>query len=193
MFKQGALILSATVALGILPQAVHAAPITIRYIVQDVTVSIQPDKAEVLPGDEVCYTITLANLTPSPVTIGQFAITSNDKQINFFLASDDGEIHPGIIYWPLTSLNAESTRTIKARGRILDSKNGDLIRVSGFLRITSITGSRGGYADVRVISRLPTTGADVRYFRPFPFSDAAASAKSGALASALLTVMTSSR
>ena len=117
-------------------------------------------------GDQVCFTLTVTNTATRALSGIQLNLFSDPSDINFFLTSNGGEIHPGRVFWTVSLMPGQSL-SIKARSQILASAPGHIVRVyfscGGQGLLTSAT-----YADIVIQGRLlPVTGVDLSAIRAF--------------------------
>ncbi len=131
-----------------------------------VALTLVPCRTEAMRGDQVCFTITVTNGTNQTFSNLSLNLISDPLDINFFMTSNGGEIHPGHTFWTI-SLNPGQSLVIKARSQILASTPGKIVRVllgvGGNGLLTQAT-----YADIRILGRLlPVTGVDLSAIRGY--------------------------
>jgi hypothetical protein len=123
------------------------------------------DKQEGQVGDQVGYTLTLTNNTNTDATGLNLTESHDSRDINFFLASGDGQIAPGHITWTLDTLKAYQQKTISIRGQLLSTHTGPDARNTVTLRDSAGNVVSSVYGDVAFIHSLPQTGV-ADYFSP---------------------------
>jgi hypothetical protein len=143
--------------------AVFTTP-TLALAQNDVSLVITPNRTEARKGDQVCFTLPLLNTTAKSLPGLSLNLFSQASDINFFLTSQGGEIHPSYTFWTV-SLSPHQTMLIKARSQILTDSPDHAIRV-----LLSIGGQ--GYtigntaADIHILRRLPAAGVNAKFFQP---------------------------
>lgn len=132
----------------------------------NVTISLVPCRTQANVGDHLCYTLTVYNNSSYPATDVRLVDSFNSADINFFLASDDGQILPSLIEWNFPVLAAGERKVIMIRGQILASHKRSSIRNA--LTVSSYgTGAKTIYADVSLdCCVLPATGVFADFFQP---------------------------
>ncbi len=124
----------------------------------DVMISKSADRFEANPNDEVTYTITLRNDTDEDLRNVRVtdSFQSNLLQI---LDPAGGSSSAGRLEWTV-SVNSGQVRTIVYRARISGfARPGDIVHNSVIAQGGNMDGSKSASSDVRILGRLPQTGA----------------------------------
>jgi uncharacterized repeat protein (TIGR01451 family) len=124
----------------------------------DVLLTKSADRFEANPNDEVTYTITLRNDTDKNLSNVRISDTFPSDMLQI-IDPAGGSVSAGRIEWTL-SVNRNQVRTIVYRGRISGyARAGDMVHNSVIAQGGNMNGSQSASADVRILGRLPQTGA----------------------------------
>ncbi len=124
----------------------------------DVMISKSADRFEANPNDEITYTITLRNDTDEDLRNVRVTDTFQSNMLTI-LDPAGGSLSGGRIEWTV-SVNRNQVRTIVYRARISGYvRAGDIVHNSVIAQGGNMDGSKSASSDVRILGRLPQTGA----------------------------------
>ena len=135
---------------------------TASATMQGISITLTPHVSETYVGDQIVYTVTLRNDSASAVSGLRLRNYSRASEINFFLASDGGEIHPGRITWPTFALQPGQTKTVKMRSQILSAPRSGMIQTVVSVEGGVLTQPIYAYTTVYLPRVMPVTGADLQ-------------------------------
>jgi hypothetical protein len=128
---------------------------------EGISITLLPSAYEAIPGRQIVYTVTITNKTPFALSGLELINYSHSNEINFFLTSDGGEIHPRRITWSGLSLGANETKVIKMRSQILSFSEYPHIKTAVSLEGALLDTPIYAISDVRLLGTLPTTGVEL--------------------------------
>jgi hypothetical protein len=162
----GSVVITSIVGLGLLgihPTGVDAAglqPLRPQYPSPAIYLSASPCRYYAKVGDQICYTITVQNLTDMSLSGMRMMLRFEYDDINFFLSSHGGEIHPGQVTWFDFSLQPREVKNVKLRSQILR------VPANRIVRVTAMLDGQRSNTDVHIMGLMPESGVENSFFEP---------------------------
>ncbi len=123
------------------------------------------DQAERQTGTRVVYTITVRNT--SAVPLSTVTVQALLPPPLFVTNVGGGVISGNTLTWNITSLLPGATRTFTYRASVrTTAKDGDVISTIAQVSSPSLSTPLATTTDIRVVGRMPMTGAEDRFFEP---------------------------
>lgn len=118
---------------------------------------VEPDRSEARAGDDVAFTITVRNISSTPLE--NFQVVYSFLPTQLVVLETDGKVQGNAVLWSLEDLQPNQRRALRIRGTLAQGlQPGESIRGTAVATINGVVEPQTYTSEIRVITVLPNTG-----------------------------------